>query len=92
MTRIQHGVRSIESPKLVRQLKEMGAVLDVCPISNVKLGVVESMSDHPIRELMREGVTCTLSTDVDRVAIVWDEFGRHIEAIEQLVAEFEDRE
>jgi len=61
--RIEHGVRSIESPKLTRHLADIGAVLDVCPISNVKLGVVETMSDHPIRELMREGITCTVSTD-----------------------------
>ncbi|MGC9450913.1 MAG: adenosine deaminase family protein [Oceanipulchritudo sp.] len=61
--RIEHGVRAVESPKLVRHLREIGAVLDVCPISNVKLGVVERMEDHPIRELHREGVICTVSTD-----------------------------
>lgn len=61
--RIQHGVRSVESPRLVRHLRDIGAVLDVCPISNVKLGVVEHMRDHPIRELFDAGVTCTLSTD-----------------------------
>lgn len=61
--RIQHGVRAAESPKLVRQLSEIGAVLDVCPISNVKLDVVEAMAQHPIRDLMAAGVTCTISTD-----------------------------
>jgi adenosine deaminase len=61
--RIQHGVRAVESPRLVRHLRDIGAVLDVCPISNVKLGVVERMADHPIRELHAAGVTCTLSTD-----------------------------
>jgi adenine deaminase len=61
--RIQHGVRAVESPRLVRHLRDIGAVLDVCPISNVKLGVVERMADHPIRELHDAGVTCTLSTD-----------------------------
>ena len=63
VTRIQHGVRAIESPKLVKHLRDIGAVLDVCPISNVKLGVVERMEDHPIRELFKSGITCTLSTD-----------------------------
>jgi adenosine deaminase len=63
VTRIQHGVRSIESPKLVGHLRDIGAILDVCPISNVKLGVVERMPDHPIRDLVREGITCTISTD-----------------------------
>ena len=63
VTRIQHGVRAIESPKLVRHLRDIGAVLDVCPISNVKLGVVERMQDHPIRDFFHEGVICTISTD-----------------------------
>lgn len=61
--RIQHGVRSIESPRLVRHLRDIGAVLDVCPISNVKLGVVDRMADHPVRELFEAGVTCTINTD-----------------------------
>lgn len=61
--RIQHGVRSVDSPRLVRHLADIGAILDVCPISNVKLGVVDRMQDHPIRELFEAGVTCTLSTD-----------------------------
>lgn len=61
--RIQHGVRAAESLKLVRHLADIGAVLDVCPISNVKLDVVERMVDHPICELMEAGITCTISTD-----------------------------
>jgi adenosine deaminase len=61
--RIQHGVRSVESPRLVRHLRDIGAVLDVCPISNIKLGVVGNMQEHPIRELFDAGVTCTVSTD-----------------------------
>ncbi|NDV63015.1 adenosine deaminase [Puniceicoccales bacterium CK1056] len=61
--RIQHGVRSVDSPRLLRHLADIGAILDVCPISNVKLAVVERMQDHPIRELFEAGVTCTLSTD-----------------------------
>lgn len=61
--RIQHGVRAVESPRLVRHLRDMGAVLDVCPISNVKLGVVDRMADHPVRQLHEAGVVCTISTD-----------------------------
>ncbi len=61
--RIQHGVRAVESPRLVRHLREIGAILDMCPISNVKLGVVPSMRDHPIRELFDAGLACTISTD-----------------------------
>lgn len=61
--RIQHGVRSVESPELVERLSREGVVLDVCPISNVKLDVVPSMREHPIRRLFDAGVCCTISTD-----------------------------
>lgn len=63
--RIQHGVRAIESPAVVGKLVERGVVLDVCPISNLKLGVegIETMANHPIRQLMDAGVCVTLSTD-----------------------------
>ncbi len=63
VTRIQHGVRAVEDPELVQFLSSNGAVLDICPVSNVKLDVVEEMSRHPVRELFDAGVTCTLSTD-----------------------------
>jgi len=61
--RIQHGVRSIEDRILVERLADEGIVLDICPISNVKLAVVERMELHPIRELFDAGVCCTVSTD-----------------------------
>lgn len=61
--RIQHGVRSVEDPLLVERLVAESVTLDVCPISNVKLAVVESMKRHPIRRLFDAGVRCTLSTD-----------------------------
>jgi len=63
VTRIQHGVRSVEDPRLVRHLVNVGAVLDLCPISNVKLNVVDRMHNHPIRDLYNAGIICTLSTD-----------------------------
>jgi adenosine deaminase len=63
VTRVQHGVRAIEDPALVARLAANGITLDVCPISNVKLGVVPSMREHPIRRLHDAGVRCTLSTD-----------------------------
>lgn len=63
VTRIQHGVRSVEDPRVLEKLRSAGAVLDVCPISNVKLDVVEEMPQHPIRKLVDAGVACTISTD-----------------------------
>lgn len=61
--RLRHGIRAIEDPELVSELVELGTVLDVCPISNVRVGVVPSLEEHPLPELMAAGVTCSLSTD-----------------------------
>ena len=61
--RVQHGVRAVEDPALVRRLAAEGVVLDVCPLSNVKLDVVPSMAVHPLRQLVEAGVVCTVSTD-----------------------------
>jgi adenosine deaminase len=63
--RIEHGVRSIEDPELVRHLARQRITLDVCPISNVKLAVqgVPSMAAHPIRALFDAGVPVTINSD-----------------------------
>ncbi len=61
--RVQHGVRSIEDPEVVRMAADAGATFDICPISNVGLCVVPDMASHPIRSLMRAGINCTVSTD-----------------------------
>jgi adenosine deaminase len=61
--RIQHGVRAIEDPAVMKLAAETGTTFDVCPISNVGLKVVHSMKEHPIRRLMRAGIRCTVSTD-----------------------------
>ena len=60
--RIGHGVRAIEDLKLVDELAETGVVLEVCPGSNVALGLYE-WRKHPIAELDRRGVKVTISTD-----------------------------
>ena len=63
VTRIQHGVRSIEDPAVVRLAAERGVTFDVCPISNIRLQVFPTMREHPLRRLMKAGVNCTISTD-----------------------------
>jgi adenosine deaminase len=63
VTRVQHGVRAIEDEAVVRLAAERGVTFDVCPISNVRLKVVPSLREHPIRRLMQAGVRCTVSTD-----------------------------
>ncbi len=62
-TRIQHGVRAVEDPSVVALAAERGVTFDVCPLSNVKLRVVGSLNEHPLRALTAAGVRCTISTD-----------------------------
>ena len=61
--RIQHGIRAIEDDAVIDLAIEADATFDVCPISNVKLDVIDSLEDHPIRKLFDRGLRCTLSTD-----------------------------
>jgi len=63
VTRVQHGVRAIEDPAVVRLAVDRGVTFDVCPISNVGLQVYPSLADHPLRRLAEAGVRCTISTD-----------------------------
>jgi adenosine deaminase len=61
--RIGHGVRSIEDLALVDELAERGTVLEVCPGSNLALGIYSGWRSHPIGELFRREVKVTVSTD-----------------------------
>ncbi len=61
--RLGHGVRAIEDLALVDELAERGTVLEVCPGSNVVLGLYKDTRSHPINELDRRGVKVTVSTD-----------------------------
>jgi adenosine deaminase len=63
VTRVQHGVRSVEDPDTVSLARDRGITFDVCPISNVRLKVAPSIREHPIRRLREAGVRCTVSTD-----------------------------
>ncbi len=63
VARIGHGVRATEDPSLVARLAEEGIVLEVCPGSNVALGLYPDVASHPIDALRRAGVAVTVSTD-----------------------------
>ena len=63
VTRIGHGVRSIEDPKLVETLVKRGIVLEVCPGSNIALSVYPDFAAHPLRKLYDAGVKVTLGSD-----------------------------
>jgi len=61
--RIGHGVRCLEDPDLVRHLRDEGIALEVCPTSNLALGVAASMQAHPLPQLLAAGVPVTLGSD-----------------------------
>ncbi len=61
--RIGHGVQAIDDPALCDVLAEREIVLEVCPGSNVFLGVYPTLAAHPIQKLRERGVKVTVSTD-----------------------------
>ncbi|MDF1873140.1 adenosine deaminase [Vannielia sp.] len=61
--RIGHGVGAVSDPALMKRLADTGVVLEVCPGSNVALGVTQSFSAHPINTLREAGVKVCISTD-----------------------------
>ncbi|MEM1044739.1 MAG: adenosine deaminase [Pseudomonadota bacterium] len=63
VTRIGHGVRAIEDPALVRRLAEEAITLEVCPGSNIALGLYPDRQAHPLADLMRAGIPVTLNSD-----------------------------
>jgi aminodeoxyfutalosine deaminase len=65
--RLGHGVRAVEDPTLLEYLAEHRVPLEVCPTSNVRLGVYRSYADHPLRQLVDAGAMVTISTDTPAV-------------------------
>ncbi len=61
--RLGHGVRSAEDPALLERVVERGIALEVCPISNVALGVYSDPTSVPLPELLAAGATIALGAD-----------------------------
>ena len=61
--RIGHGVQAINDPDLIKIISERKIVLEICPGSNVFLGVYPDLASHPIQKLRDQGVRLTVSTD-----------------------------
>ncbi len=61
--RVGHGVRCLEDPALVAHLRDQRIPLEVCPTSNVRLGVAADLTQHPFERLRREGLLLTINSD-----------------------------
>ncbi|WP_417791843.1 adenosine deaminase [Stutzerimonas xanthomarina] len=63
VSRIDHGVRAAEDPKLIQRLIDEQIPLTVCPLSNTKLRVFDDMSQHNILQMLEQGVKVTVNSD-----------------------------
>ncbi len=61
--RIDHGVRCVDDAILVERLVAEQIPLTVCPLSNVRLCVYESMSEHPLKRMLDAGLLVTVNSD-----------------------------
>jgi adenosine deaminase len=61
--RLGHGVRSAEDPDVLRRVADAGVALEVCPTSNVALGVYATLEEVPVRQLVAAGVDVALGAD-----------------------------
>ena len=61
--RLDHGNRAMESDSLVEKLRQQQIALTVCPLSNLKLCVVEDLATHPIRSMLEQGLLATINSD-----------------------------
>ncbi len=61
--RIDHGNRALEDVVLTRRLVDMGMTLTVCPLSNLKLCVIDAIGEHPIDAMLEAGLKATLNSD-----------------------------
>ncbi|MEI7787647.1 MAG: adenosine deaminase [Chlorobiaceae bacterium] len=63
VTRIDHGVHCMEDEELVAELVQKQIPLTVCPLSNVKLKVFETMKQHNLKAMLQKGVCITINSD-----------------------------
>jgi adenosine deaminase len=63
VSRIDHGVRSLEDPLLVARLRDERIPLTVCPLSNVRLRVCATLAEHPLRRMLDAGLLATVNSD-----------------------------
>lgn len=92
--RIDHGVRAVEDPVLVARLAAGRVPLNVCPTSNLRLGVVPDLAAHPLPALRAAGIPLTINSDDpplfnttlnDEVVLLATTFGLDLSAIDEIL-------
>lgn len=61
--RVDHGIRSLDDPALVKRLARDRIPLTVCPLSNLKLGVVSDLKHHPLQRMLDSDLVVTVNSD-----------------------------
>lgn len=61
--RVDHGLRCMEDPELVKRLVADRVPLTLCPLSNVRLRAIDTLEEHPLRAMMDAGLLCTVNSD-----------------------------
>lgn len=92
--RLGHGVRAIEDPALVAYLVEQRIPLEICPTSNVRLGVYAGITEHPLPRLHAAGVPITVNSDDpplfnttlnDEIKLLADPFNFDLKTINEII-------
>ncbi|HEV2783286.1 MAG TPA: adenosine deaminase [Actinophytocola sp.] len=65
--RLGHGIRVLDDPSLVAEVRDRAVPLEVCPSSNVALGLAGSLATHPFPRLLAAGLKVTLNTDIPNI-------------------------
>ncbi|MEM7780956.1 MAG: adenosine deaminase [Pseudomonadota bacterium] len=61
--RIDHGNRALEDEKLISRIVDDGLTLTVCPLSNLKLCVIDEIGDSPVKRMLASGIKATVNSD-----------------------------
>lgn len=94
VSRVDHGVRSIDDSELMAHLVETRMPLTVCPLSNTKLCVFDDMSQHTILDMLEKGVCVTVNSDdpayfggymTENFVALWQALGMSKDQAKQLV-------
>jgi adenosine deaminase len=63
LTRLGHGVRAIEDDALIERIEKENIHLELCPSSNISLGLFDALESHPFKKLYEKGLSVSLNSD-----------------------------